>query len=306
MNMKRIGLWATGIGVLISIGLLIVEQGYTQEKEHATTYTTPSSTRPTFPDLAYADKSPAQKLDLYLPAQANGPAPVVIWIHGGGFRVGDKNSMPRRQFGPPPTPVGRDGPYQIQVPDVAALTAKGYAVVSLNYRLGTSISAEAVAAVQDGKAAVRFLRANAGKYQLDPNRFAVWGNSAGGYMAAMLGVTGDQSTVFDDSGLGNADVSSAVQAVVVWFGAEDHVPGEDLSITRYLSIAKTLPAFLITNGDADPVISPIQAQRLHDALTKAGATSTLTILRGAGHEDPAFMATQMIPTFAFLDKTFGR
>jgi hypothetical protein len=81
-------------------------------------------------------------------------------------------------------------------------------------------------------------------------------------MAAMLGVTGDQSTVFDDASLGNAAVSSAVQAVVVWFGAEDRVPSEELSITRYLSIAKTLPAFLITNGDADPVISPIQAQRV--------------------------------------------
>jgi acetyl esterase/lipase len=63
---------------------------------------------------------------------------------------------------------------------VAALTAKRYAVVSLNYRLGTSMRAAAVPAVQDGKAAVRFLRANAGKYQLDLNRFAVWGNSAGG------------------------------------------------------------------------------------------------------------------------------
>ena len=121
-----------------------------------------------------------------------------------------------------------------------------------------------------------------------------------------LGVTGDQATVFDDATRSNADVSSAVQAVVVWFGAEDRLPGEALRITHYLSSAKTLPAFWIANGDADPVIPPLQAQRLHDALTKAGATSTLTILHGAGHEDPAFMATQMVPTFAFLDNTFGR
>jgi len=268
--------------------------------------------RPTIADLAYADKSPFQKLDLYLPAPGNAPSPLVIWIHGGGFTVGDKSSMPHQNLGPPPfekrhpTPAGPRGPYQIQVPDVSALTAKGYAVVSLNYRLGSSMDTDAVAAIQDGKAAVRFLRTNASKYRLDPTRFAVWGNSAGGYMAAMLGVTGDQSTIFDDATLGNADVSSAVQAVVVWFGAEDRLPGRELSITNYLSTAKTLPPFMIANGDADPVISPMQAQRLQEALMRAGAKSTLTILHGAGHEDPQFMATQMIPTFAFLDKTFGR
>jgi acetyl esterase/lipase len=115
------------------------------------------------------------------------------------------------------------GPYQIQVPDVAALTRKGYSVVSLNYRLlrhpGDKFVAYALPAVQDGKAAVRFLRANAAKYGLDPEKFAVWGNSAGGFMAAMLEVTGHQPTVFDDPALGNADVSSAVQAAVIWYGA---------------------------------------------------------------------------------------
>jgi acetyl esterase/lipase len=262
--------------------------------------------RPSVGDVAYADRSPAQKLDVYLPKPDGAPAPVVIWIHGGGFRVGDKRSMPRRDFGPAPKAVGRDGPYQIQVPDVAALTARGYAVVSLNYRLGATMGTAALNAVQDGKAAVRFLRASAARYHLDPDRFALWGNSAGGYMAAMLGATGDQPTVFDDPSLGNSDVSSAVQAVVVWFGAEDRLPGPDLKIARYLAAAKKLPAFLIANGDADQVIAPIQAQRLHDALIAVGATSTLTILPGAGHEDPAFMATQMLPTLAFLDRTFGR
>jgi acetyl esterase/lipase len=269
-------------------------------------YNYSSPTLPTFPDLAYADKSPKQKLDLYLPAERNSPAPVVISIHGGGFRVGDKGSMPRRNFGPPPKTPGRDGPYQVQVPDVAALTAKGYAVVSLNYRLSSSMGEGAVAAVQDGKAAMRFLRAHAAQYRLDPNRFAVWGNSAGGYMAAMLGVTGDQPTIFDDPALGNAEVSSAVQAAVVWFGAEDRLPDGKLSIAKYLSTAKRLPVFRIVNGDADLVISPAQAQRLHEALIRAGATSILVILPGAGHEDPTYMATQMKPTVDFLDQVFSR
>jgi acetyl esterase/lipase len=261
--------------------------------------------KPSITDLAYSEKSPAEKLDLYLPAKGNAPVPLVIWIHGGGFTVGDKHSLPRRQFGPPPKPVGLFGPYQIQVPNVATLVAKGYAVVSLNYRLGTTFMDGVLPATQDGKAAVRFLRANAGKYNLDPNRFAVWGNSAGGYMAAIIGVTGDQSTIFDDPSLGNENVSSAVQACVVWYGAEDRLPPE-LTIATYLPSAKVLPPFKIANGDADQTISASQAQRLHDALKKAGATTTLTILPGAGHEDPAFMVSQMEPTFAFLDSTFGR
>jgi predicted esterase len=95
-----------------------------------------------------------------------------------------------------------------------------------------------------------------------------------------------------------------VQAVVVWYGAEDRLPDPELSIVHYLSKAKILPPFRIVNGDADQVISPAQAQRLNEELTKAGAISTLTILAGAGHEDPAYMATQMVPTFAFLDHTF--
>jgi len=258
---------------------------------------------PTFADFAYAEKSPLEKLDLYLPTGIGAPAPLVIWIHGGAFRVGDKRSMPRRNFGPAPKPRGLNGPYQVQVPNVAALVARGYAVASLNYRLGNLFVRAALPAVQDSKAAVRFLRANAGKYNLDPNQFAVWGNSVGGYMAAMLGVTGDQSTLFDDPTLGNAGVSSAVQACVVWFGAEDRLPPK-LSVDTYAPSAKTLPVFRIVNGSADPVISARQAQRLERTLTKAGAKVTLTILPGAGHEDPAFMATEMEPTFVFLDEVF--
>jgi acetyl esterase/lipase len=267
--------------------------------------------RPTYADLPYADRSSFEKLDLYLPSNQHGQAPLVIWIHGGGFWAGDKQSMPRRDFGPPPKLLGPGGPYQIQVPDVAALTAKGYAVVSLNYRLiyrkGEHIRKAAIAGFQDGKSAVRFLRANAVRFNLDPHKFAVWGNSAGGYMAAMLGVTGDQETVFDDKASPCAGVSSAVQAVVVWYGAVDaDFLSPDIRMVHYIPTAKILPPFLIANGEADPNVSAENARSLHEALVKAGANSTLTIIPGAGHEDPAFMETQMAPTFAFLDKTFGR
>jgi acetyl esterase/lipase len=260
---------------------------------------------PTFYDIPYATLSPSQKLDLYLPAAKDRPAPLVVWIHGGAFMVGDKRSMPRRYFGPPPTPTGPMGPYQIQVPDVAALTRKGYAVVSLNYRLlrrpSDAFVDYALPAVQDGKVALRFLRANAAKYGLDPEKFAVWGNSAGGFIAAMLALTGHEPNVLDDPALGNPDISSAVQATVIWYGAI----AVD-SIAHYISAAKIIPPMLIANGDADTSVPVAQAIRLNNELLKKGAKSTLTIVPGAHHEDPAFMATQMLPTFMFLDATFDR
>jgi acetyl esterase/lipase len=268
--------------------------------------------RPAFVDVKYADFSPLEALDIYLPERIDHPVPLVIWIHGGGFSVGDKSSMPRRDFGPPPKSSGPYGPFQVQVPDVSALVKEGYAVVSLNYRLGSpkvtshSMADGALNAVRDGKAAVRFLRTNSARYGFDPKRIAVWGNSAGGYMAALLGVTGDQRTIFDDPSLGNQEISSSVQAVVVWFGAEDRLPGDDYKIAHYIPTAKTIPPFSIANGDADRIISVSQAQRLRDDLVKGGAKCTLTILPGAGHEDPAYMSHQMLPTIEFLNEVLRK
>jgi acetyl esterase/lipase len=149
-------------------------------------------------DLAYASKSQSEKLEIYLPEKGDGPFPVIIFIHGGGFSFGDKAEN--------------------QVKPYMAGLEKGYAVVSLNYRM----SGEAIfpAAVQDVKAAVRFLRANAAKYKLDGGRFVVAGGSAGANLACLICTTGD-STVFDDASLGNAGVSSAVQAGVSWYAPVD-------------------------------------------------------------------------------------
>ncbi len=149
--------------------------------------------------VAYASTSPSQTLDLYLPASdGSTAAPVVVLIHGGAFAMGDSG---------------------MEAGLAQTLVQQGFAVAAVNYRL----SGEALypAGAQDVKAAVRWLRANATEYGLDPDKFAAWGQSAGGWMATMLGVTGDQATIFDDDSLGNPDQSDAVQAVVSWYGPVD-------------------------------------------------------------------------------------
>lgn len=107
-----------------------------------------------YSNVAYASTSPSQVLDIWMPEGATGTVPLVIFVHAGGFRGGDKSM-------------------DLESGNVASVLAAGYAAASLNYRL--SGEARFPAAVQDVKAAVRFLRANASQYGLDPDRFAAWG-----------------------------------------------------------------------------------------------------------------------------------
>jgi acetyl esterase/lipase len=297
------------VAVAVALGGCAAASPSKADSAHAVATTTPSETAArTLYDLAYAHTAPEQHLDLYLPARAANPAPLVIWVHGGGWHTGDKSSIAAR-FDPSasaPTPANCTDIVQVQVPDVVALTARGYAVASVNYRLNR----DPVAAVKDAKAAVRFLRANAAGYHLDPDRFAAWGDSAGGYTVIMLGVTGGRHTVFDDPALGNPEVSSAVQAVVDWFGPTDasNMPGNvgtAESPYTYIVAGRSPPPFRIAHGDADCVVPPRQSRHLYEALTEVGGVATLTILPGAHHEDPAFMRTQLTPTVAFLDHALG-
>lgn len=264
-------------------------------------------TQSTYTDLAYADASASQKLDLYLPSTGSGPFPVVVAIHGGAFKMGDK----------------ADG----QEAAMLAALDRGYAVASINYRL----SNEAIfpAQVNDAKAAVRYLRANAAKYNLDPSKIAAWGGSAGGYLAAMLGTTGGVADL-EDMSQGNSDQSSAVQAVVDWFGplsfldmdpqfqASGTGPAnhDDASSPESQLLGSALPdvpdlvkkadpttyitaddpAFLIQHGTNDGNVPVEQSTNFAAALTKvlgSGAV-TLKLLEGAGHADQAFMTTENV------------
>ena len=229
------------------------------------------------PDLVYARAGGKDLLlDLYLPEKSAGPAPVVVWIHGGGWRNGSKEQTPARRLVP-----------------------RGYAVASINYRL----SGEAIfpAQIEDCKAAVRWLRANAAKYSLDPQRFAAWGSSAGGHLVALLGTSGDAEAP-----------SSRVQAVIDFFGPTDflqmdaagskmrhNAPDSPESLLVGGAIQENKekvaranpisyvtagdPPFLIMHGDQDPLVPHHQSELLADALKKAGVEVTFRTVKGAGH-----------------------
>lgn len=147
-------------------------------------------------DIHYCDQSPLQILDLYYPnKKSDKPYPLIIHTHGGAFANGDQ-----RENNAEPMLRGLE---------------RGYAVASIQYR--RSREALFPAQVYDAKAAVRYLRANAKALNLDPDRFASWGPSSGGWLASMLGVTAG-NPAFEDPEQGNPGVSSAVQAVVDWCG----------------------------------------------------------------------------------------
>ena len=136
---------------------------------------------PVAADLAYAPLSDAQRLDLYTPPRGETPYPLVVVIHGGGWTVGDKRG-------------------ELPSAAIPGFLDLGYAVASVNYRL----AGEAVFPAQllDVKAAIRYLRADAPVFHLDPDRFAVVGESAGAHLAALLGTT-QAFAEFDDPALGN-------------------------------------------------------------------------------------------------------
>lgn len=269
-------------------------------------------------NVAYATLSPSQTLDLYRPAVNPELAPLVVYIHGGGFRYGDKA-----------------GAANVINPLVRA----GYAVASLDYRL--TGEAKYPAQIVDVKAAVRYLRANARQFGLDPRHFAAFGGSAGGYLATMLGVSAGKRD-FAAPALGNTNVSSAVQAVVDWFGPIDlltidrqrraqslcaHISASARSIAgqnlfgvqpalvpakaiaanpiSYIRADTQIPPMLIEHGTADCRVPAQQSRDLANALvaTGHGSTTRLLLVQGAGH-GPRFGTSAQMPTVVqFLTRT---
>jgi acetyl esterase/lipase len=275
--------------------------------------TTQVAATPAVTDAAYASLSPTQKLDIYLP-EGDGPFPLIINVHGGGFMMGDKSN-----------PAEAD-----------TFLANGYAVASVDYRL--SGEALAPAQIQDLKAAVRWLRANAQQYNLDPERFAAFGQSAGGNLVALLG-TSCGVEALEAADLGNAEQASCVQAVVDWFGPTDFlqmdqqfagtscpathdaadspesqlmgapiqtVPDQVQAVNPVTYVTPDDPPFLIQHGTADCNVPPQQSQLLYDALEPAigASNATLTLIEGAGHGGAQFSdAANMQVVLDFLGRT---
>lgn len=265
---------------------------------------------PAFANVEYAlVNSKSLQLDIYLPTPIPASAPVVVWLHGGGWYSGVKYPC-----------------------DAAALSAAGYAVVSPYYRLST----EAVwpAQIYDCKAVIRWVRANASFYHFDSNRIAVLGFSAGGHLAALLGTTGELAAL--EGSEGYTGYSSKVQAAISWSGPTDLTTEDSQKLsgstadytsataaeTRLLGCSvltcpdKALaaspvsyassddPPFLLVHGAVDMTIPPLQSQELYNRLVQAGVVdSTLWFLPGIGHDGAALDAT--IPALQnWLDRHF--
>ncbi|MBL8551971.1 MAG: alpha/beta hydrolase [Hyphomonadaceae bacterium] len=255
------------------------------------------------------------QFDLYRPTNLAGPFATVIWIHGGGWQSGSRANVEQAR----------------------RLVCRGYAVASIDYRL--SDVAPFPAQIHDVKAAIRYLRANASRLNLDPNRFATFGSSAGGHLSA-LAATSSGVAAMEDLAMGNPTVSSAVQAGVDWYGpidfsqmdtqllAQSCPPGSathssaaspesklvgctvaEASCAPSVRAANPVtylgansPPLLILHGTTDCTVPTAQSDILKRAQDDAGRCAIRRNVVGAGHGgNEWFSAPVQDAVAAFLD-----
>ena len=284
----------------------------------------PNAAPRTWRNLDYVgDGIVGHRLDIYLPETGPGPFPVVVCIYGSAF-------------------FSNNGKGQFE--DMAPRFGKaGIAIAAINHRgTKTDKGVRYPGLIHDVKAAVRFVRANAAKYSLDPERIGAMGMSSGGHLAAFLGTSGgvESHTVGDvtaniEGSLGpHTDVSSGVQAVCDWFGptdflvmdkcsskmthdAEDSpesilVGGpiqerrDDCALANPITyVDEDDPPFLIIHGDADPLVPHCNSEALDDALDEAGVTSQYILVEGAGHGGGLFEPEYLEKMMAFFKMNLG-
>jgi acetyl esterase/lipase len=230
-------------------------------------------------------------LDLARP-EGEGPFPAIVFIHGGGWYMGTRLGY-------------RD--------DIEEAARRGFVTVTISYRLmkfdaaekdTTTATPNFPAQVHDAKAAVRWLRANAGKYHVDPDRIGASGQSAGGHLSLMLGLTDPEAGLEGDGG--HAEQSSRVQAVVNVFGptamadcyrgssvawifrlfldgTPDEAPETYEAASPIHYATSDDPPILTLHGDHDPLVPISQARQLDEKLKQVGGSHTLIVLEGQGH-----------------------
>jgi acetyl esterase/lipase len=248
-----------------------------------------------YKDLVFARENAKDLLlDLYVPEGNNVP-PLVVWVHGGAWKLGNKNN-PR---------------------DALKLLDHGFAIASINYRL--SHEATFPAQIIDCKAALRWLRANQDKYNYNADKIGAFGSSAGGHLVALMGA----SAQVRDWDLGdNLEHSSQVQAVCNWYGPTDFLKMDDVpgrmvhlapdspesqliggdireqpekvkAANPITYVSAGTPPFLIMHGTADLTVIPAQSVLLKEALQKLDVPHELVLLEGAGHGGGEIWMEQM-------------
>jgi acetyl esterase/lipase len=231
-------------------------------------------------------------LDLYLPPKpVNGGAPVIIYVHGGGWMSGHTR---------------HSGAFENWPGVLASLAGRGYVVASLNYRL--SSEAPSPAAEQDVKTAVRWLRGNAARFGIDKRHIGIWGGSAGGQLAALAGTSCGVSALEPPVAAAKAPLESdCVQAVVTWYGVFDFTPlaksgSVPPPVARYLGcdagtcsdekvalasairhIDRNDPPFLLIHGALDKTVAVSQSEKFHAALQASAVKSQLIVLPDVDH-----------------------
>jgi acetyl esterase/lipase len=234
-------------------------------------------------DIVYGKGGDTQlRLDLAMPKHGKGPFPAIVFLHGGGWRGGKRQQMDHF---------------------IQGAARLGYVGVTVSYRLVPA--ARFPAQIEDCKAAVRYLRANARKYKINPDRIGAVGFSAGGHLACLLGAA-DRSSGLEGSG-GNAEQSSRVQAVVSFFGPTDFTTRDwpaDLEKSVLVPfLGGTLaekadtykkaspityatrddPPFLFFHGTKDKLVPVDQSKRMAKKLQSVGASAKLVVFEGESH-----------------------